>query len=49
MTELGQTATPRFVHDTNGLNVFKGDHAAIRHCKIVGTLGPASSNEKTLR
>jgi pyruvate kinase len=49
MTELGQTATPRFVHDTNGLSVFKGDHTAIRHCKIVGTLGPASSNEKTLR
>ena len=49
MTELGQTATPRFIHDTNGLSVFKGDHQAIRHCKIVGTLGPASSNEKTLR
>ncbi|MCX6123388.1 MAG: pyruvate kinase, partial [Proteobacteria bacterium] len=22
---------------------------AIRHCKIIGTLGPASSNEKVLR
>ncbi|MCX6109854.1 MAG: pyruvate kinase [Proteobacteria bacterium] len=33
-----------------GLKDFKTtDGRAVRHCKIVGTLGPASSNEKTLR
>jgi len=49
MSELGHTTTPRFVPDTVGLSDLKGDHRTVRHCKIVGTLGPASSNEKTLR
>lgn len=32
-----------------GLRDFQEDRGAVRHCKIVGTLGPASSNEQTLR
>lgn len=32
-----------------GMRVFSEDRRPVRHCKIVGTLGPASSDEKTLR
>ncbi len=32
-----------------GLRDFQENRGTVRHCKIVGTLGPSSSNEKTLR
>ncbi len=33
----------------SGLSDFQKVDGAVRHCKIIGTLGPSSSNEKTLR
>jgi len=38
-----------FSSQFQGLSILQGDGDHVRHCKIVGTLGPSSSDEKTLR
>ena len=43
---MPKTATTKAVRLSNFKNTDMGD---IRHCKIIGTLGPSSSNEDTLR
>jgi len=43
---MSKTASNHAVRLSNFKNTDTGD---IRHCKIIGTLGPSSSNEETLR
>lgn len=48
MAEL-QASTKTMIPTVTGLRDFQVEHRPVRHCKIVGTLGPASSDEAVLR
>lgn len=45
MNNTSETPNPPLVQ---GLAGFQKQHGNVKHCKIVGTLGPASSSEETL-
>ena len=47
MAELNSSLA--FSSQFQGLSILQGDGGHVRHCKIVATLGPSSSDEKTLR
>ena len=50
MVEISSSPNKSAYPTVSGLRDFQtAPHGQVRHCKIVGTLGPASSSEKVLR